>query len=75
MSTTGKEREKQERNEEGKEDISDIDRVEGFIERERERPAVVISENLLILCFPNARSLSVLLLGLLKLKKAKTGTG
>lgn len=34
MSTTGTEREKQERNEEGEEDISDIDRVEGFMERE-----------------------------------------
>jgi len=31
------EREKQERNEGGKEDISDTDRVEGFIEREREK--------------------------------------
>lgn len=30
------EREKQERNEGGKEDISDTDRVEGFMEREKD---------------------------------------
>jgi len=43
------EREKQERNEGGKEDISDTDRVEGFMEREREKDPLLSFLHLLTL--------------------------